>query len=812
MNSKSALLVQRWMLQPRVLLILILLQFIIHFFTFVYLYKYVTNIENDLRAVRGRYSETIAIPRRRRSSALPTAEDNAVSDLSSRIREDKDLQGTKKVTASPMVSGSASSSTAVGGQDWIWFNADTRIQFDAIENFCRSSAKYCPPGAPGEPGEPGLPGIPGMVGPKGPPGQPGVRGPKGDIGPPGFDGRDGVPGEPGLDGIPGRSGLDGAPGINGKPGINGMPGIPGRNGTDGRSGERGPQGPPGPRGEQGPPGHPGLPGRDGKPGIQTWGFKDSHDILIPPSILGITDEATSSNTSVITVLEGSSLRLRCAASGKPHPVVQWSKSDGFAIPMGNWHANSITSHTFNISVVNRGHMGDYVCNANNGIGPPAVRKFTLHVRFSPFIRIRNHIVAVKNQNSALLECEVEAFPEPVVHWERNDGRRLKASDRYKIEIYDKRDYYKFKMRLRIARVTSTDHGSYQCVVKNDVDVTRGYFVVNDDVKDTEKQKLGKEQYITFGHPMPSSVDQEQEVCSPCTYANLDHVRVKSLRGYDATWQPSRIEAEGLIEAVGKPVLKGSMNDTYGSWMYDASFRHDILSDRLWVTRNTNTSYIYEYKSKDHFKNETAREIRLPCPFQGNGHIVYNNSFFYNPKDRPTVFRFDLNSFSNHGCNCSLNSMPPNCEVQLPDLKVNTPNFLYKHNFTYVDFNVDENGMWVIYGLSESNNTAVIKMDPVKMTIQHGWNISIDHHRFGEMFIAGGVLYAIHSVSEETMKIRFAFDLYKNSMLDVNLSFTNPYHKTTAVSYNHKTKELYTWNKGNQLAYPVKYRDDVVGGK
>lgn len=27
-------------------------------------------------------------------------------------------------------------------------------------------------------------------------------------------------------------------------------------------------------------------------------------------------------------------------------------------------------------------------------------------------------------------------------------------------------------------MTSTDHGSYQCVVKNDVDVTRGYFVVN----------------------------------------------------------------------------------------------------------------------------------------------------------------------------------------------------------------------------------------------------------------------------------------------------------------------------------------------
>lgn len=48
------------------------------------------------------------------------------------IRDDKELQGTKKVTASPMVSGSASSPTMAGGQDWVWFNADTRIQVSSL--------------------------------------------------------------------------------------------------------------------------------------------------------------------------------------------------------------------------------------------------------------------------------------------------------------------------------------------------------------------------------------------------------------------------------------------------------------------------------------------------------------------------------------------------------------------------------------------------------------------------------------------------------------------------------------------------------
>ncbi|XP_072742772.1 uncharacterized protein [Anoplolepis gracilipes] len=836
MNGKSALLVQRWMLQPRVLLVLILLQFIIQFFTSVYLYKYVTNVERDLRLVKSQYPpETVALPRRRRSSALPTGEDNAVSDISSRIREDKEIQGTKKVTASPiMVSGSASSPTAAGGQDpsWVWLNADTRIQFDAIENFCRSSAKYCPPGLPGAPGnpgppgEPGLPGIQGLVGPKGPPGQPGHpgnRGPKGDIGPPGFDGRDGVPGEPGLDGIPGRSGLDGIPGTNGKPGINGSPGSPGRNGTDGRPGQMGPQGPAGPRGNVGPPGSPGTPGKDGTPGIQAYKVNindhDMRDILIPPSILEISSSLGLLNASnVISVHEGNNIRLRCAAGGKPQPVIQWTKTDGSVIPMGTWHVNSITSHTFNISVVTREHMGDYVCNANNGISPPSSKKFRLQVRFPPFIRIRNQVVLVRNQNLATLECEVEAFPEPVVHWERGDGRRLKMSDKYRPEVYDRRDNYKLKMKLKLMRVTSSDHGIYHCVAKNDLDITKGSFIVDDDMRDVEKLKLGKEQHVTYGHPMPQSVDQEQELCrqqetcttcpSTCTYANImdAHVHVQALRGVNITRPPLPL-AEGIIEAVGKPVLKGSMDDYYGSWMHDTFSRdHDIMSDKLFVTRNNtrDMSYIYEYKSKEHFKNETGFPIKLPYPFQGNGHVVYNKSFFYNPQNQASILRFGL--YSDSECHRHFD----NCVRELPGLLVNNKDFLYTHNFTYVDFNIDENGLWVIYGLS-NNNTAVVKLDPTKLTIQYAWNISIDHHRFGEMFIAGGKLYGIHSVTEETMKIRFAFDLYRNTMRDVSLSFTNPYHKTTAVSYNHKTKELYTWNKGNQLAYPVKYRDEMGGG-
>lgn len=48
----------------------------------------------------------------------------------------------------------------------------------------------------------------------------------------------------------------------------------------------------------------------------------------------------------------------------------------------------------------------------------------------------------------------------------------------------------------------------------------------------------------------------------------------------------------------------------------------------------------------------------------------------------------------------------------------------------VDFSADDNGLWAIYSMSESNNTAVAKLsfDPNKddLNVDYIWNISLNH--------------------------------------------------------------------------------------
>ncbi|XP_058791313.1 uncharacterized protein LOC131664328 isoform X2 [Phymastichus coffea] len=731
---------------------------------------------------------------------MPATDDNAVAEVF-RNRDDKDSKETK--TAS------------LKGDEWVWVTADTRIPYEAIETFCRKSSEFCPPGLPGLPGAIGSPGQPGFKGERGYDGEPGLPGPigpqgfPGPKGDPGLDGVDGIPGEPGLDGLPGRAGNDGVPGEDGKPGLNGTPGAPGRNGTDGRDGVPGPVGPPGPAGMPGRAGMRGPPGQDGRPGapsiVAYTPFRsnssdislDAKDILISPSITG----TSNSQHQYIVVEEGVNVRLACEASGNPTPIIQWHRPDGLPIQTGYWHASAIYGNSLNLSSVHREDMGNYTCTADNGIPPSSTRKYRLTVKYGPLIRIRSPVLRVRGGSSASLECEVDANPRPELYWETRDGTRLDAKpDKYKMHDEDYKSN-KVKMKLRVSRVHSLDYGIYYCVARNAVNLAKGVITI----KDANDKSADTKGVAQFGK-LPPQRPQFRDLCPPqlncdsCPRANCGFmgVEVKPLTGINFAGMPPRI-ADGVIGAVGIPVFKGKMDDMYGVWMQDSSPKNESAANKLWVTYSNDTYHIYEFPEVESFGQRAPRGIKLPYPFKGNGHLVNDGYFFYNPSNRSSIVRLDLDH--------STGTMHAygRLEMELPELRVNTGNYLYTpgHNFNYVDFDVDENGLWAIYGTA-SNGTVVMKVDPKTMTAQYAWSISVDHHKYNEMFVARGVLYAVHSAGESAFNISLAVDLYQGKHLEgVSLSL-NAYGKMTQLRYNDGAKELYAWDNGSLLAYQVRF--------
>lgn len=160
-------------------------------------------------------------------------------------------------------------------------------------------------------------------------------------------------------------------------------------------------------------------------------------------------------------------------------------------------------------------------------------------------------------------------------------------------------------------------------------------------------------------------------------------------------------------------------------------------------------------------------------------------------------------------------------ITADSIEANTTHKLYTTKYNVIDFNADDNGLWLIHSSLNSNYTIVTKINETTLEIQNRFNISVFHDKvknniagihnefmflplqLGEMFIACGILYGVDSTTTRNTKIRLALDLYEKKLLDVDINFSNPFNNTSTLGYNHLTKDLYSWSMGNQLTYPVK---------
>ncbi|XP_043660187.1 uncharacterized protein LOC122624608 isoform X3 [Drosophila teissieri] len=717
---------------------------------------------------------------------------------------------------------------APGGDEWIYLNTYCRVPEKIITGFCKGTQDYCPPapqgpsgevGPKGPPGNPGLPGIPGPKGNRGDvglPGAPGVdgvghlgpagpRGPKGDAGVTGragLDGRDGVPGEPGLDGVPGRAGADGKNGLAGR---DGKDGLHGKDGKDGLSitGPKGAQGPPGERGLKGiagPRGRPGKPGTNGipgVPGINAWKLQypngsSSNDLLIPPSI---TDLQMPDFQRTVIVEEGRSLNLSCTATGTPTPQVEWRREDGRTINVNGVEMASISGQFLRFTNITRHQMAAYTCYANNGIAPVANATYLVEVQFAPMISVYRQMIYAEYQSSATLECLVEAFPEAIKYWERAyDGKILDPSDKYGIETYP--EGFKTSMRLTISNLRKDDFGYYHCVARNELNATMVNFEIAPQDPNSETPYVGNNIKV-YGQRPPES---ECPVCDQCPDPSLYQCKDSILNNFEIQ-ATGNLSYPGLpkrpktcyLYAVGKPVFHKVVNEKFGSWLRDPS--PDSDREKTFVTNENDPYNLFEFTTRIQYRMNSIprRKYEIQEGFHGNAHVVFNGSFYYQQRNSDLVVKLDLTSLKK-------------ITTQLPYAGVAAANRLYTTDYNYMDFNVDEVGLWVIYSTYHSNNTLVAKLDAETLKMQYNFNITLDHRQFGEMFIVCGNLYAIDSGTDKNTQIRYVVDLYKGKLLNTNLPFSNPFSHTTTVGYNPLTVELYSWDKGNALTYPIRYNE------
>lgn len=219
------------------------------------------------------------------------------------------------------------------------------------------------------------------------------------------------------------------------------------------------------------------------------------DGLLDDSIAAANTAATT-NSSQVTVREGTSATLTCRASGHPSPSITWRREDGRPILLNGIESSldaspieirDTTALTF--SAVHRTNSGAYLCIASNGVQPSASKRQLLDVQFGPIITLpQAEVPGQVGQSEARLECLAELNPLGSYHWIKlattttNTDRRpmvtnqeddlwliehdeLLQSDKIDI-VMRQMNSEKVQMILTLRNIEKQDFSWYKCVARN----------------------------------------------------------------------------------------------------------------------------------------------------------------------------------------------------------------------------------------------------------------------------------------------------------------------------------------------------------
>uniref|UniRef100_A0A0N5C384 Olfactomedin-like domain-containing protein n=1 Tax=Strongyloides papillosus TaxID=174720 RepID=A0A0N5C384_STREA len=272
--------------------------------------------------------------------------------------------------------------------------------------------------------------------------------------------------------------------------------------------------------------------------------------------------------------------------------------------------------------------------------------------------------------------------------------------------------------------------------------------------------------------------------------------------------------ECLLNAVGIPVLHAeSQYRDVGSWMRDANPQDREASEKRWVTDGYASPVLYEYADEKQLMNK-KQQIKYYVDFlaSGTGSMIYNGSYFYHRHNSLFLVSYDLETteeiqseipnIAHIDCERNHDHTFQNCN------ETDRDPWLYNRPHNYVDFAVDENGIWMIYMKPESTSLFINKIETDFYVVQT-WEISdINATEIADAFIMCGILYTLESGEERDTRINFGYNLFTNEILDIDVSWYNPYRKLSMLHYNPVDGRLYFFDSKKLLSVNVRISTEM----
>ncbi|KAK9739714.1 Fibronectin type III domain [Popillia japonica] len=161
------------------------------------------------------------------------------------------------------------------------------------------------------------------------------------------------------------------------------------------------------------------------------------------------------------VIEGSSMTILCIAMGTPMPTISLYIS-------GRLVRQETTRHMVTVVHNVTKDMDQISCYADNGYGTPMQASRKITISHMPHIQASGITMAAFG-DTVILECKVDAHPEPkMIFWRNHEERKaVIQGGKYDISIGRMKDEEdKYMMQLSIKNIGDVDVGDYYCHAEN----------------------------------------------------------------------------------------------------------------------------------------------------------------------------------------------------------------------------------------------------------------------------------------------------------------------------------------------------------
>lgn len=221
------------------------------------------------------------------------------------------------------------------------------------------------------------------------------------------------------------------------------------------------------------------------------------------------------------------------------------------------------------------------------------------------------------------------------------------------------------------------------------------------------------------------------------------------------------------------------------------------SERVYVFDGAGNDTVFVFPRIKEFtlssSTRKAARIKLPFPWIGTGHIVYEGNLYYvRHAGEFQVIKFNLANKT------VVDSAVLPIEDQVPVYG------LSKHN--YIDIAADEEGLWVIYATRENDkNICLAKLDSKNLGIEQMWDTPCPIENAESAFVVCGTLYVVYNTKlPSRSRIQCIFDV-SGTISTENIPvvyFPKRYGSHSSMKYNPKERQIYAWDEGYQIIYKL----------